>query len=301
MLHNLLNTLKAIYSKPFKDIQLHRDMIGYVCIVTISNKKYVLKLFRSNHKEQAKQSIQIMRYLYEAGFPTANIIPTSDGMLYFTLDVQGESRIGVLYDYITGTEPDKERDIEAIGKQTGRLHHFMQKYQANLLCHEKPFFIDRYINILNIMEYPKTGKFKEYGDTLWSRVKSLPRGFCHGDYHTGNMLLNARGEYVLFDFDVAADAFPAYDIAVLCDMTDYFNLTDHAYGDTIRMVELFMKGYCEHISMSEMELRHIPDLIAIRHFECQATIIENLGVSCVDWNFIDSQYEWLMRWEELKG
>ena len=33
LIQEIFNTLKAMYSIPFDDIRLYRDMIGYVCIV----------------------------------------------------------------------------------------------------------------------------------------------------------------------------------------------------------------------------------------------------------------------------
>jgi Ser/Thr protein kinase RdoA (MazF antagonist) len=299
MLMQLLRDLKEIYSKDFLDIALHRDMIGYVCVVSDSKDKYILKLFKNRNTKQAKQSIEVMNYLEKAGFPTAHIIPTEDGVSHFIYDFEGEDRIGVLYEYIHGTEPDKSTDIIAIGRQTGRLHKMMDACPLFLSCHDKPFFIDRYISCLREMNYLRTDEFEEYGILLWNRVKNLPRSFCHGDYHTGNMIQNSRGDYVLFDFDAASKAFALYDIAIFCDMTNYFNLSEHEYKDTKYMLEEFMKGYSEFITLSDQELTAIYSFIAIRHYEVQATIIENLGIECIDMEFVDNQLEWLKKWEKL--
>lgn len=297
MLQTILNTLKKIYKMPFDDIRLHRDMIGYVCIVSAGKERYIMKLFRSNHTNQALQSIEIMKYLYEADYPVPYIIPTASGNSNFNYDDQGENRIGVLYEFIDGIEPDKDRNIETIGRQTGQLHHLMKQYNYNLCQHDEPFFIDRYINILNAMKYPNVDKFIEYGDLLWKSVENLPRGFCHGDYHTGNMLISKKGQYVLFDFDAAAYAFPTYDIAVISDSTDYFSYSGSMYLDTAHMLNRFLKGYLEYNTISDEEISKVYTFIAIRHFEVQATIIENLGLSCVDTDFIDNQYNWLMEWD----
>lgn len=297
MLQKIINNLKEVYKRPFDDIKLQRDMIGLVCMVSAGKERYILKLFRSKHTNQALQSIEIMRYLYEFDYPVPHIILTSSDNSYFIYDDQGENRIGVLYEYIHGIEPDKNRNIEKIGRQTGKLHLLMNQYNMNLCCHEKTFFIDRYINIINAMKYPNVDKFIEYGDRLWKSVENLPRRFCHGDYHTGNMLINTKGQYVLLDFDAAANAFPTYDIAVISDSTDYFSYSTHMYSDTAHMLDRFLKGYLEYNMISEEEISRVYDFIAIRHFEVQATIIENLGLSCVDKEFIDHQYEWLMKWD----
>jgi Ser/Thr protein kinase RdoA (MazF antagonist) len=291
--------LKDIYSKDFKDIALHRDMIGYVCVVSDQRDKYILKLFKSRNTKQAKQSIEIMSYLEREGFPTAHIVPTATGVLYFIHEFEGEDRIGVLYEYIEGTEPDKSTDIIAIGRQTGRLHRLMKSSPLFLNCHDKPFFIDRYLRCLREMNYHRTEEFEEYGNLLWNRVKNLPRNFCHGDYHTGNMILNSKCEYVLFDFDASSMAFSMYDIAVFCDRTNYFKLSDREYKETHHMLDEFMKGYIEYNEVSNQELAAIDSFIAIRHYEVQATIIENLGIECIDKEFVDDQLEWLKRWEKL--
>jgi Ser/Thr protein kinase RdoA (MazF antagonist) len=299
MLMQLLKDLKEIYPKDFKNIALHRDMIGYVCMVNDPRNKYILKLFRGSDTQQAKQSIEIMSYLEIEGFPTAHIIPTADGSSHFIYDFKGEDRVGVLYEYIDGTTPDKGTDIIAIGRQTGKLHRMMNDSPLFLSCHDKPFFIDRYIHCLRKMNYQRINEFEEYGDRLWNRVKNLPRSLCHGDYHTGNMILNSRGEYVLFDFDAASNAFSMYDIAIFCDMTNYFKLSEHEYEDTRYMLEEFRKGYSEFITLSDQELTAIYSFIAIRHYEVQATIIESLGIECIDMKFVDDQLEWLKKWEKL--
>ncbi|MDF2944633.1 MAG: aminoglycoside phosphotransferase [Herbinix sp.] len=272
--------------------------MGYVCIVNVGVEKYVLKLFRSKHTSQAIQSIEIMKYLYEAGFPTALIIPTANGMLYFTINLQEEIRIGVLYEFVDGIEPDKGKSIENIGEQTGKLHNLMKNYKANICHHTKSFFIDRYINLLTEMHYPRTEQFKIHGDMLWKRVEGLSNGVCHGDYHTGNMILNNEGQLVVFDFDAAAYAFPLYDIAVICDMTDYFEFSEQGYVETSRMLQRFLRGYNKFNTVEQEEINFVYDLIAIRHFEVQATIIDNLGFACIDEKFIDDQFEWLMKWDK---
>ena len=214
---------------------------------------------------------------------------------------QEGDRIAVLYDYIEGREPEVDSDIEAIGKQTGQLHNLMQEYRGSPIAHAKPFFIDRYIDLLNRKGFDKIKirMLSEYGDALWKTAANLPRGFCHGDYHAGNMLRTADGRYVLFDFDAAADAFPVFDVMLICDSTDYFRFDVSGYEKTQRMVERFCTGYTQQRQISDAELLAIYDLIAINHYQLQATIIECLGLDSVGHAFLDQQFHWLMRWREV--
>jgi hypothetical protein len=49
MHQKILGTLNNEYPIFFDQIELHRDMIEYVCFVWSGDKKYVLKLFKENH------------------------------------------------------------------------------------------------------------------------------------------------------------------------------------------------------------------------------------------------------------
>jgi len=293
--------LQQKYNCLFENVNLIRDMIGQVYLVEKNNKRYVLKLFRKDYSNQAIQSVDIMSYLYQNGYPVAKIIDTIDGNKYFISEK--DNRVGVLYEHIDGTEPNKAEFIEYIGEMAGKMRFVMSKYQSTLFHHDDEFFINRYIKILNQMSYKDIQAFKQHGKELWSKVSDLPLGFCHGDYHAGNMLIDNRQKINLFDFDAAALSYPTYDIATVCDMTDYFSLSDSNFEigfiQTYSMLERFLKGYSKFYMLNDAEIKSIFDFIAIRHFDIQATIIESLGLDCVNTNFIKNQYDWLMKWDRL--
>jgi Ser/Thr protein kinase RdoA (MazF antagonist) len=179
----------------------------------------------------------------------------------------------------------------------------MGRYGGALACHGKPFFVDRFIQVLEKMAYPHVDAFARHGEMLFNHIEHLPSGFCHGDFHTGNMLLDASGRYSVLDYDAAAWAFPAYDMATICDMTDYFSLSEKklkdGFAQTGKMVDRFLKGYCPYRGMSDEEISSVYSFIALRHFDIQATIIESIGPTCVSEEFIDDQLAWLMKWDLL--
>jgi len=296
----LKDEIQEKYHCKFDNINLIRDMIGQVYLLERNSKRYVFKLFRKDYTEQALQSANIMNYLFSKGYPVAHIISTFDEESYYISKT--EKRIGILYEYIEGNSPDINTEIENIGKLTGEMRSIMEEYTGNIVCHRKKFFIDRYIKILDKMEYEEKEKFIEHGENLWNRVKNLPEHFCHGDLHTGNMLVD-NNKITLFDFDASAKVSPSYDVATLCDMTDYFNLSDTNFYDgyfkTQIMLKRFLKGYNRYYSMSDEEIRAVFDFIAIRHFDIQATIIESQGLNCVNQDFIKEQYQWLMKWDTV--
>lgn len=292
---DFLAQIKLHYGNGFKQINLIRDWIGQVYEVTNGNKRYIAKVFRKEYTRQALQSVEVMAYLKDNNFPVPDIITTLNGYRYFVFNNQ----IVVLYEYITGECVDKESSLYNIGKQAGWMRKSMESYVGEVADHGYDFFINRYLNVMKMKEYHGINKFSELGNYLWEKIKELPRGFIHGDLHSGNMIQN-KNEIVFFDFDASAIASPVYDIATICDATDYFDLSsdnfEKGFIQTQENVTEFLKGYERYFNLSVEEKKAIYKFIAIRHFDIQATIIECQGLACVDEQFLDEQYLWLEKW-----
>ncbi len=294
----ILNILIDSYSINFNALQLLREggCVSY-CILR-KNKKYFFKLIPSVFMDTAKQSLSILKYLEEKGFPSPRIILTKNRLPYIEIDEADGKVFGVLFEFIDGQEPSKEENIETIGALVGQLHSIMSEYKGELPVHGKEFFIDRYTDILEKKDYDsrKIEMFREYGNNLWKRVEDLPRGFCHGDLHRGNFLRTSSGRYYLIDFDTSCNAFPIYDIMIMCNSTNYFNFDEKGYQESKNTYEAFLKGYTKYCTLNDKELKAFYDLIAIYHYQLQATIIEINGLDCVDDKFLDKQLDWLIRW-----
>ena len=294
---DILAQIKSHYGNDYKELHMIRDWIGQVYEVTSDKKRYIIKIFRKEHKSQALQTIEVMTYLKDNNFPVPRIITTLDGNKY----IEYNSRIVVMYEYIVGECVDNTDDLGIIGKQSGWMRNLMKSYAGNIVSHGYHYFINRYLDLMKRKEYQGVNKFTEVGNYLWENVKNLPFGFIHGDLHTGNMFQNQK-EIVLFDFDACAIASPVYDIATSCDATDYFDLSadnfKNGFDQTQKNVSEFLKGYNKYFSISEEEETAILYFIAIRHFDIQATILESQGLSCVDEQFLDDQYVWLDKWLE---
>lgn len=290
---DFLAQIKLHYGNDFQKLHMIRDWIGQVYEVSSENKRYIAKIFRKEHKQQALQSVEVMVYLKENNFPVPSLITTLDGNKYFVYNNQ----IVVLYEYVVGECVDEC----IIGKQAGWMRELMRSYVGDVVNHSYDFFINRYLDIMKAKDYCGTNKFAELGNYLWDNVKNLPVGFIHGDLHVGNMF-QCKNEIVFFDFDACAIASPVYDIATTCDATDYFDLSadnfENGFIQTQKNVVEFLKGYERYFNLSEKEEKAIYDCIAIRHFDIQATIIDSRGLACVDEKFLDDQYLWLEKWIE---
>ena len=108
----------------------------------------------------------------------------------------------------------------------------------------------------------------------------------------------ADGKIYLVDFDTACKAPVMFDVMVMCDMTDYFNLKQEDIELTKVVYREFLSGYVGYHKLSREEILSFSYWVAIRHFQLQATILEIYGVDCIDEGFIDGQLYWLNKWQE---
>ncbi|MFO7637146.1 MAG: phosphotransferase [Clostridia bacterium] len=296
----ILAILNNNYSIRFNQMELYRDGGSLSYIVFGNGKKYFLKIIRPVFIETAVQSIDLQLYLAKNNVPVPNIFFSKYMKPYVETFETDRKYLYILYEYIEGQEPDINIYAKDIGSLIGKYHKAMQSYNGKLSIRDKYFFIGRYIEILRKMQYPenKVIAFEKHGDHLWEKVNDLPRGYCHGDLYIGNILQTQRGELYVTDFDTSCYAFPVYDIALVCNSTNYFNFDKYGFQKTKEMVEPFLLGYQQFCTINDTERNSIFFFIAIYHYQLQATIIEINGLNCVDESFLDRQYDWLMKWAD---
>ncbi|MCR4677376.1 MAG: phosphotransferase [Lachnospiraceae bacterium] len=271
---------------------------GAVTYIVNGSAKYLLKIIGPAFAGTARQSVSIMRYLEENGFPVPKTILTKNGETIVETEIGDEKKLIVLMEFIAGDEPELEKCASEVGRLVGRFHQLMEEYPSELVYRDKEFFIGRYIEFLRKKKYPRIKEYEELGERLWDKVKNLPQGNCHGDLHRGNLLQNADGKIYLVDFDTACKAPVMFDVMVMCDTTDYFNLKQEDIELTKVVYREFLSGYAGYHKLSREEILSFPYWVAIRHFQLQAKILEIYGVDCIDEGFIDGQLYWLNKWQE---
>ena len=293
----LQDILTLNYGIESPSLEFLREGGGHTYAVNGKN-KYLLKVIGSAFSDTARQSVSIMRYLEENRFSVPKTILTKSGEVFFEAIAGAEKYLIVLMEYIDGDEPELEKCASEVGGLVGRFHQLMEKYPEEVVSKGKTFFIGRYLEFLRKKNYPRIAEYEELGERLWDKVKDLPRGKCHGDLHRGNLLQNADGLIFLVDFDTVCHAPFMFDVMVMCDMTDYFNLKKEDIELTKEVYQKFLSSYSGYHALSREEILSFPYWVAIRHFQLQATILEIYGINCIDEGFIDGQLCWLNNWQE---
>lgn len=292
---NILELLQKNYDIKMGSLTFNRKGGCVSYIVKSGNKKYFLKIIDNVFLDTAIHSIDIQQYLIKNDFSVPKIIKTKDSSPYFIY----ENQLFILYEYIDETEPNLDDNAEKIGELVGKLHKILSSYSGKLTTYNKGFFVDRYIDILREKDYPdeKLNEYIEVGNSLWDSIKDLSYGFCHGDLHRGNLLQTLDDKIYMLDFDTACFAPQVFDIAVMCDTTNYFNFDKNEFHHTTEIFNQFMKSYSKYNQLN-FDIKQLYDFIVLRHFQLQATIIEIYGLDCIDEEFIDKQLDWIKQWRK---
>jgi len=291
----ILELLRKNYDISTESITFNRKGGCVSYTLNCGNEQCLLKIIDNAFLDTAIQSIDIQQYLIKNDFPVPKIINNKDNSPYFI----NKNQLFVLYEYIDGVEPNLDDNAEKIGDLVGKLHKLMSSYSGELTTHNKEFFVDRYINILRKKHYPdeKLNEYIEIGNQHWNSVKDLPYGFCHGDLHRGNLLKTKDDKIYMLDFDTSCFVLQLFDIAVMCDTTDYFNFDINEFQHTTDIFNRFMNEYLKYNQIN-FTVNQFYDFIALRHFQLQATIVEIYGLKCIDEQFIDKQLEWIEQWKK---
>jgi len=89
-----------------------------------------------------------------------------------------------------------------------------------------------------------------------------------------------------------------YDAALICNMTAYFDFDENDYHRSNNVLARFIPEYRKYNALTQAEIDGYHSLIAIQHFSTQATIMEIFGIDCIDADVMDSQLDWLYRWQK---
>lgn len=294
----ILSNLNNHYAMRFDGLTFVRDSGSVAYSVLSGDRKYFLRAVKPVFFDTAIKAADIHVFLQKQNFSVPSIIFTKDNVPYIRAGEENGGYLFILYEFIEGCEVDPQKDAEAIGSLLGQFHQTMRGYPGTLVKRDKHFYIGRYIDILHVKQYPKADEFVAYGDALWNRVKDLPRGYCHGDMYRGNIHKTPRGRLYILDFDTSCEGFPMYDPALICNMTHFFKYYQSGYQKSKQVLARFLPEYLKFSTLNQAEIDAFFDLLAVYHYQVQATVMEIFGYDIVDNRFFDKQLIWLYRWQE---
>lgn len=261
-----------------------RQVIGSVYKLITDQGHFVLKHYRHNTSIEVVKAADVMDYLYREHGPVPKIIKTKNQQNSLET-IQGHFVIFENIDEYTDHHKPSRHQVINLYRQ---LQSMMKEYTGMLPRKGKTFYIDRFINLLKSINFSqrKISKLEEIGQCFYAEFEGIDRGFVHGDFHSGNILLDEDERLVLLDFDACNYFVPWTDLVVYFDQTNFNHLRQSDIQETIRT-------FASIDELSSIPRKQVLAFIPIRHYEIIATIIEAKGISDVSPGFFNEQYVWL--------
>ena len=300
----LADTIYKQYGIKAARLYLYRELGGSLYYLTATNGlRYVLKIYKASDTADAVQAADIMQYLADNGFPTAPIIKTVSGELCSTIPMPEYSVKAVLYEFIEGEYPDEETNMPLIARLVAQMHSLMKDYPVEIKKQGWKTHIDDALSLWSEF-FPhrkvELAELADYGEIIWNKVEMLPRGYCHNDLHSNNMMLRSKDIY-FFDFDSASIEHPMFDAVTVCDRMDFWKVIDTQVEETKRLLYLFANEYNKYGHLSDEELSSYFYCLAVRHYRLHGvrSRIPITGSAYMTEQWFDNLMTWLRDFREL--
>lgn len=247
-------------------VGLLRAYTNDVYLVETPVNRYVLKIYGVNWRADAeiRYEIDLLDHLTARGVRVASAIRNVDGEALKHINLDGQRRQAVLFEYAAGEKPQPPFSSEMYyreGMATAALHGAADDFTSN---HQRRYLdldhlIDKPMALVASLEIDASTKrsILGIGKQLHTRIDALVEGgldwgVCHGDLTYDNFHLTPDGDTVWYDFDSGGPGWRAID------------LQGWAAGipDRVGHQQAFLQGYREIRPISENNIAASPYLFA---------------------------------------
>lgn len=251
--------------------QLFRTGINHTYFISDNKTKYVLRVYFYNwrSKTQIQEEINLLHLLKEN--KTGISFPIADKKGNFIQDINAPEGIrhAVLFSFAEG---EKIRFMDAatcfsIGSLMAKIHTITANqsidrinYNLETLVQLPYEYAKQYFpETLPEMEFIKK-QSKKISKTF-EKIDSnkVTKGIVHMDIWYDNMNIKNQNEPTIFDFDFCGNGLLIFDVAYFCKQLFHIEVNKDEYE---LKVQSFLKGYQSIRTLSEEEIKMIPDVAA---------------------------------------
>ncbi len=245
--------------------ELAYSSVHDVYVVESLETKYAFKLYRIGvrTKDEIQWEAALHNHLYDNNVSVPKLISSKAGFVA-TVTIGGESRLGVLSEWVKGKKPQASNRIYTLlGSTAAKMHEALDSFTLASPKPAKDFHseVEQYLELLK----PLLKKYKKWDDAinLADNISSylvrhnLETGICHNDLTLDNIHETEQG-LTVFDFDSSTVAWRA------SEGQGVFHFSK-SIGETYW--ESWLAGYRKVRAMSSQEEQAVPYFVALFWFE----------------------------------
>lgn len=254
--------------------------VNDIYLVEADNKKYVLRLSRSNKcltltDSEFQFELEWLEFLNQHGVPVSYPIRRLDNQLYGLVQAPEGPRFFALFSFAEGTTAMNPEQAFILGKALAELHMTSDHFQTSLT--RERLDMDNLINrpLQNIKEFLKNKDEKtcvlldKFAENLIKQISDIDAthlnyGIIGGDIHGGNQHFTEDNYLTMFDFEFCAYGYRVYDIATF----RWSRGSEH-----IELWHAFLEGYQSIRKLSDSEIQAIDVFVKARHFWWMGLIV----------------------------
>lgn len=258
-----------------------RTMIGRVYKVETPNRSLVVKWYQPHLNKMAIYAVQVQQYLST----TTSVVPMLHLSLLQEPYILLEGGVFIVMDYIEGREVTK-LDFDLVLDAFNQIQAAMKKYPFPLHKGNEEYYYKRYLKLMYDSSYEpqKISEIASIAKELFQAVNRLEKGYCHSDFHTGNMLV-ANQRVFIFDFDASHIWTPYIDLVTYVDQTNFNTFRAEDLDATTKLLK-------QSIPM-DVSFQDVLAFLPIRHMEIIPNILDAEENHRLEQPFMDEQYQWI--------
>jgi len=250
------------------DCKLFRTGVNHTYILSGTTAKYVVRVYCYNWrtKVEIQEELKFLDFLKNNNLSISFPLPDKEGNLIQEINAPEGLRYAVLFTFAEGEKIRfmTKETCYSIGSVMGKIHNITAgkkiarvSYDFDVLLHDAY----HHLNLFFSDELSEMGYIKQLSAKISKRfaqtnLSENQKGVVHLDIWYDNLSVNKENEITLFDFDNCGNGPLILDVGYFCKQLFFIETDKEEYE---MKVESFLNGYRSERSLSEAELKLIPE------------------------------------------
>ncbi|MBP6302385.1 MAG: phosphotransferase [Bacteroidia bacterium] len=263
------NFIKEKYqlSENFK-CKLFRTGVNHTYFISNNETKFVFRVYchKWRTKIEIQQELELLNLLKENNLSISFPISDQNGDLIQEINAPEGLRYAVLFTFAEGEKMRfmTNKTCYAIGSIMAKIHNITASKKIDRVSYNSDILLNKAYNYLNLffsddlseMKYIKQVSSKISKEFEENNLLENQRGIVHLDIWYDNLSVNKEDEITIFDFDNCGNGFLILDVGYFCKQLFFIESDKNEYE---MKIESFLNGYRKERSLSEEELKLIPE------------------------------------------